>query len=78
MKNRSKINYGIISSFATNEFTHGYDTRNKDSIQLEKCSSCKSKMIINICIKQSKELKETTDRKVYKMQLFNESLTNIN
>ena len=74
MKNRSKFNYGIISSFKTNEFNNGNDTRIKDSIHLEKYSSCKSKMIINICSlswnKLSKELKQTTDRKVLKMQLF--------
>ena len=80
MKNRSKINYGIISSFKTNEFTHGYDTRNKDSIHLEKYSSCKSKMIINIWSlswnKLSKELKQTTDRNVFKMQLFKSIINN--
>ena len=80
MKNGSKINYGIISSFKTNEITDAYDTRNKDSIHLEKYSSCKSKMIINICSlswnKLSKELKQTTDRKVFKMQLFKSIINN--
>ena len=65
MKNRSRINYGIINSFKTNEFTHRYDTRNKHSIHLEKYSSCKRKMIINICSlswnKLSKELKQVTN-----------------
>ena len=74
VKNRSKNNYVIVSSFKTNEINHGYDTRNKDSSHLEKYSSCKSKMIINICSlscnKISKELKQTTDRKVFKIQLF--------